>query len=116
VIIQVGGNTLDCDVEATVAAFSAYTPHFCDCNGYRNFRAAQATIFTVPVRDFFGQFGIDVTKPSEIYDLGPPEDSLLAYGGWFHFVGVAINDDDVIDVSEHLTIYFLQRPARLVGV
>jgi hypothetical protein len=113
VIIQVGSNTLDCDVAATFAAFQGYTPHWCDCNGCRNFRVAQDAIFTEPVLEFFSQFGIDPAKPAEIYALGPPpdEDSLLTYGGWFHFVGEAISVDDVIDCSNSLEVYFSRRPA-----
>jgi hypothetical protein len=116
VIIQVGGNTVDCDVEATIGAFRGYTPPPCDCTGCRNFRAAQGTVFTQPILTFFSQFGIDSTKPAEIYSVGAPaKDSLLNYGGWFHFVGEAISDDDVIDLSKDLKIYFLRRPALVPG-
>jgi hypothetical protein len=113
VIIQVGGNTLDCDVIATITAFQGYTPHWCDCNGCRNFRVARDAILTEPVLEFFSQFGVDPAKPAEIYDVGPPPDeqSLLIYGGWFHFVGEAISDDDVIDFSKRLKVYFSRRPA-----
>jgi hypothetical protein len=114
VIIQVGGNTLDCDVEATIAAFQAHTPRLCDCNGCRNFRAAREVIFTGPVVSLFSQFGIDTAKPAEIYTLGPPgQDSRIMYGGWFHFVGQAISYDDVVDIGEELKVYFLTRPALL---
>jgi hypothetical protein len=114
VIIQFGGNTLDCDVETTIAAFKAYTPHLCDCNGCRNFRTAHKLIFDQATSKIFEQFGIDTAKPAEIFTLGSPdESSLLRYGGWFHFIGEAISYDDVIDVSEHLEVYFLTRPALL---
>lgn len=113
-IIKVGGNTLDCDVEATIAAFAAYVPRVCDCLGCRNFRAAREAIFAGPILELFSEFGIDPTKPAEIYDLGPPgEDKLLRYGGWFHLIGNAISIDDVVQISEHLEVYFLTRPALL---
>jgi hypothetical protein len=112
VIIQVGNNTLDCDVEATIAAFSSYAKKICDCCGCRNFRVARVHVFTEPVLRFFAQFGIDTTKPHECYDIGLGPDMICEYGGWFHFIGNAISDEDVVDISETLKIYFVKGGAR----
>jgi hypothetical protein len=112
VIIQVGRNTLDCDVGATIAAFNAYIPSVCDCCGCRNFRAARDHVFTEPVLGFFAQFGIDTTKPHECYDIGLGPDMIGGYGGWFHFIGEAIRDDDIVDISESLKVYFVKDGAR----
>jgi hypothetical protein len=114
VIIRAGGNTLDCDVEATIAAYSAYTPGLwkCDCCGCRNFRLAHDRVFTGPVLAFFKQFGINTAKPHECYDLGISTDMICDYGGWFHFIGKPISDDDIVDVSESLRIYFLKGGTR----
>jgi hypothetical protein len=93
VIIQVGGNVLDCDVEATIAAFRAYTPELpwaCACSGCRNYRAAQDLIYAGPVLHFFSQFGIDTTKPSEIYEGGLIGEIFYCFC-WFHFVGTILD-------------------------
>jgi hypothetical protein len=55
VIIQVGSNKLDCNVEATIAAFQGYTPQPCECNGCCNFRAGQEAVFTEPILKFFSR-------------------------------------------------------------
>jgi len=102
VIIQVGNNSLDCDVEATAAAFEAYTPDLpwtCDCSGCRNYRAARELIYTASVQRFFSQFGIDTTKPSEIYESGQIG-QVFHCGCWFHFVGVIVDlGHEVIDIA-----------------
>lgn len=107
--IEVGGNVLECDVEATVAAFKAYTPSPCDCNGCRNYAAAQSVL--AGDAQVFTQFGIDIAKAAEVYETGLREDSLLLYGGWFHFLGDVISDGDIFEVSEHLEVYFVTHPA-----
>jgi hypothetical protein len=102
VIIQVGGNTLDCDVEATRAAFRAYTPNLpwtCDCGGCRNYREARESIYAEPVLRFFSQFGIDTTKPAEIYEGGLIGD-VFHCAGWFHFVGRIVRlNHEAIDMA-----------------
>jgi hypothetical protein len=111
-IIQVGGNALDCDVEATIAAYSAYSPELCDCCACRNFRMARNRVFTDPVLKFFAQFGIDTTKPHESYDIGINAEMLCDYRGWFHFIGTAISDEDVVDLAENIRVYFITGGAR----
>lgn len=108
-IIQVGGNTLDCNVDATIAAFRAYTPDLpwtCDCNGCRNYRAARDLIYTDPVLRFFSQFGIDTTKPAEIYECGQIGE-IFHCACWFHFVGTIVDlNHQVFDIL----------PSRLIPV
>lgn len=105
-IIQVGANRLDCDVEATRAAFSDYIPNLpwtCDCAGCRNYRVARELIYTEPVLNFFSQFGIDTTKPSEIYEGGLVGETFEC-GGWFHFVGTIVQSGhDGIDTRIVIT-------------
>jgi hypothetical protein len=103
VIIQVGNHTLDCNIEATVAAFEAYSPKLpwtCDCSGCRNYRAAQDLIYTRPALHFFAQFGIDTSKPAEIYEGGLVDEIYHCFC-WFHFVGSIVSvDRRPIEVSE----------------
>jgi hypothetical protein len=111
VIIQVGNNTLDCDVEATDAAFLAYTPNLpwtCDCPGCRNYREARGLIFTEPVQRFFSQFGIDTTKPSEIYEGGQIGE-VFHCACWFHFVGAPVFTGDAVEISEAVKVDFHNR-------
>jgi hypothetical protein len=103
VIIQVHNNTLECDVDATVAAFLAYTPKLpwtCDCSGCRNYRAARSLIYTDPILTFFAQFGIDTTKPAEIYEGGLVGEIFHCFC-WFHFIGSIVSASHrPINISE----------------
>ena len=117
-IIEVGGNTLDCDVGATVAAFEAYTPGLpwtCECSGCRNYRAARTLLYTEPVLRFFAQFGIDTTKPAEIYEGGLIGDVFHCFC-WFHFIGTIMESSPreehnvfsagVVDITEIVRVDF----------
>src|SRR5579863_4885120 len=103
-----GDNEVSCDVEATRAAYRAFTPAVCDCASCRNYRLARGGLFRGPVLDFLTQFGIDAGKQAEIYGLGPvqPGGEFIRYGGWFHFIGEIVRWGGNVDLDENLTLYF----------
>jgi hypothetical protein len=46
------------------------------------------------VKEFFDSFGIDLSKPSEVYSFCAPENGCILYGGFYHFVGEYLSGDD----------------------
>jgi len=112
--IQVAGNELLCDPDATASGYAAWIPQECDCTSCANYRANRHALFTTACLAFFAQFGIDPIKPAEIYDVGPVEGStpgMIQYGGWFHFIGEIVRLGENVALSPDLTVWFSRKIA-----
>jgi hypothetical protein len=59
----------------------------CGCAYCRNFAAQRAVVYPQTFRLLLDQLGIDASKEGEVYECGPVDDALRAYGGWFYFAG-----------------------------
>jgi len=91
---QIGSWLIEFDRAATKTAYAAIEGDSCKCQSCRNFYEAIPQ-FPVEVRQFFDEFGVDLTEPVEIYDLCEFKDGLLLYGGWYHIVGNYLDGDNV---------------------
>jgi len=87
--------TIEFDKAATQAAYAALSPAMdCTCQTCQNFEKAAPSL-PKAVFDFFEQFGIDLLKPPEVYDIrGCNDDGRVFYGGWYHIIGNYLEGDD----------------------
>jgi hypothetical protein len=95
----IAGWTIEYDKEATQSAYKALPADTlcCDCQICRNFSKAVSNL-PKTVFEFFEQFGVDVTKPIEIYDLFG-KNGRAFYGGWYHVVGNFLSGNDVLPIT-----------------
>lgn len=113
--VRLGAWLLSVDREATREAYRRATGSDCDCSGCRNFRSVRAAGLPAALLAIFDQLAIDPAKESEVYDLGPVEDSLdglIAYGGWYHIVG-RIEDDPghALALDQNWKLWFSEKIA-----
>ncbi|MDR1410316.1 MAG: hypothetical protein LBJ12_08705 [Oscillospiraceae bacterium] len=83
---QIGNAVIEFDRAATQAAYSNPGEDWlCSCQDCLNYYAA-APNFPTEVIAFFDELGMNVTKPSEVYDCSFQND-LLQYCGFYHLYG-----------------------------
>lgn len=119
---------IDVDVEKTRAFYRGAPAYGCDCPGCRNFAMA-SKLAPKSVLAFFESFGIDFSKPAEIYASHACGPDTLFYGGFYHICGTILEGKDAwiqtgeksyrldeaysIDLTEDFSIYFTTEVALL---
>ena len=88
-IFTLGEYILDIDVEKTKDFYRDYV-YECNCDACVNYKLAATDTFP-DVSKLFDQFGLDISKPSEVYDMDS-ENNILFCGGWYHISGKIIKD------------------------
>jgi len=90
----VAGWQIEFDKEATRAAYAKLPNDIgCTCHTCRNFLKVAPTLPNAVFR-FFGELGIDLLKPPEVYE-NYYKDGQVFYGGFYHIVGNYLSGDDV---------------------
>jgi hypothetical protein len=91
---QIAGWLIELDKKATELAYAERPLGMsCSCHICRNYSAAISS-FPSEVDAFFNELGIDIAKPSEIYECNFENNQIL-YGGFFHIVGSYLSGDDM---------------------
>lgn len=93
--LQLSGWSIEFDKAATAAAYRPvpFVNQGCKCLSCENYYRA-ALHFPQIVLDFLANMGIDVRKPSEIYDCCTITDGKVLYGGFYHIVGNYLSGND----------------------
>lgn len=90
----IAGWQIEFDKEATQAAYAKLPDDIgCTCHTCRNFTKAAPSLPDTVFR-FFKELGIDLLKPSEVYE-NYYKDGQVFYGGFYHVVGNYLSGDDV---------------------
>ena len=90
----IAGWQIEYDKEATRVAYAKLSDDIgCTCHTCRNFINAAPSLPN-DVFGFFEELGIDLLKPSEVYE-NYYEDGKVFYGGFYHIVGNYLSGDDV---------------------
>jgi len=84
---------VDCDVDRTSACYHQFEGPCCSCLYCRNFMAALDSAFPQDFRILASRLGIDVAKPTEVYQYNREPSGLHYFGGLFHFVGVLFDEE-----------------------
>ncbi len=116
--IQSGDQIIRYDQEQTRKAYSAMKDCIaerCGCSYCLNFAAQRTTAYPEDFRLLLIQLGIDSEKEGEVYEWGPPEESLRAYGGWFYFVGELIQEGERMTEATSGFQYFFRVAKRLAS-
>ena len=94
--ITIGEWTIEYDKDATNTAYRKCKAvnQTCSCITCKNYFVA-AQDFPPKVNELFDSFGIDPTKPAEVYDVGLYENEQVQYGGFYHIVGNVQQGRDV---------------------
>ncbi len=109
-IFTLGKYTLDIDVEKNKAFYRNYT-YECNCDACMNYKMSVKETFP-DVAELFNKFGLDISKPGEVYDLDS-KSNILLYGGWYHISGKIIksdltksSDEDMYQLTDNFNISF----------
>ena len=90
----IAGWQIEFDKAETQAAYAKLPNDIgCSCHTCRNFKKAAPSL-PVTVFSFFEELGIDLLKPSEVYE-NYYKDEQVFYGGFYHIVGNYLSGDDV---------------------
>ena len=105
------GWLVEIDPEATATAYALQVDSFserCGCVGCRNFVAVRENVFSTEVRAFLATLGIDYRKEADASQLGPPQDDLYQYSGWFNLVGRVFKDPgDMAVLNPRFKFFFI---------
>jgi hypothetical protein len=66
----------------------------CDCISCRNFYQATQSVSN-EIKTFFADFGIDMAKPAEIFDVSTYKNGKILYLGFYHIIGSITKGRDV---------------------
>ena len=109
---------VSCDPQQTQhahARINVGSPEACGCRDCLNFAESRDRIYPVEITDLLRRLGINPKHEAEVYYMGPREDGLHLYGGWFHFVGSvesesgAIGQFDMENDNALFTIFFTDK-------
>lgn len=90
---RLGDQLVRYDREATVEAYRKVASggaEQCGCSYCRNLVAQRDSVYPKAFKEILDQFGIDLHKEGEAYEMAPVGNGLHLYGGWFFFVGELI--------------------------
>lgn len=95
-IFELGGYTLDIDVEHTRKFYktAGRITDGCGCQGCRNY-AAWAEQLTGEPKTTLEAMGIDLMKTPEVYVNCPTPDGALHYGGIYHLCGRILKGPEI---------------------
>lgn len=83
---------VECDVDKTSALYAEFDGPSCRCGYCRNFWTAMDSAFPQDFRLLASRLGIDVAKPTEVWQYYRESSGLHYYGGLFHFSGQIVFD------------------------
>ena len=93
--LQVATWQIECDPQATRAAYESFPPGTeCSCDQCRNFNAAAGSTFPPEFIALASSLGVDPSKPAELMHWCREPSGLYLTGGWFHFIGSIISGAD----------------------
>jgi hypothetical protein len=114
--MQLGDQIFQYDREQTQNAYSAIKSgdaERCGCSYCRNFAAQRAAAYPPKFRLLLDQLRIDPAKEGEVWEGGPVDDKLRAYGGWFYFAGeLTAPGERLTDIASGFQ-YWVANAARL---
>ncbi|MEL7570633.1 MAG: hypothetical protein AAGU14_08750 [Eubacteriaceae bacterium] len=109
-IIDLEKYILDVDIEATKQAYTKIQPvnEQCACDDCQNYAIAIKTV-NLKITEFFDSFGINISRPAEVWGWYDKEKNIYDYGGFYHIVG------NIIEQKEKLDIQFMKKLSHMNG-
>jgi hypothetical protein len=94
--IVIGEWEIEYDRNKTIDAYnkSETLTEDCNCISCQNYYNASCNLNNNIIK-FFENFGININKPAEIYDVGLYENGKILYNGFYHIIGTIIKGKDV---------------------
>lgn len=86
-IVELAGWQIEVDQDLNRGFYSEFFPYVCDCTHCTNWRALGGDALPAEVLSFLTALGVDVSKPEEVYEMGPDIDGRRLYGGWYYMSG-----------------------------
>ncbi len=107
--IKIGKWSLSVDREKTQDAYSRIGvggPESCGCLHCKNYAHAREYAYPKEARQIFEKLGIEYSKEAEIYHMVKQKNGLQLYGGFFHFIGEGLVEEEDQERYETLTDIF----------